>query len=259
MTITSLLHAPAAAPQGGSGDAYVRNMFLAGVAKNVLDVGRSAVKLPEAFRAGTLAPALAQTLTASPTTHIIDPRAPRIATAASAGKSFTALDEIGYRTSSLIGVGVGVFQVANGVPNIARAVARGGAVAIVNTREGRTGVLQAAGGALTLGAFARAGVAARAGGVTGAVPVTLAAASAASLSSPWMLGATLASSGLVLANDHGFMDFMNKGEQRSFGQVQRDSWQATGINGKVASARDHTEQAAATAMATTQQWVKAHT
>lgn len=208
-------------------------MMIVSLAKNGIDVLRSAIKLPEAYRSGRLMPALAQTITATPTAHLIDPNAPRMATAASAGRSFTRFDEVGYRASSLVGVGIGAFQLANGVPNIYRAVKQGGAKAIVNTREGRTGALQAAGGAVTLGAFGRASVAAKAAGVTGVLPVTLAAAGAASLSSPWILGATLGSSALVLANDHGFLDFMNAGEQRSFVQVERDSWDDLDVRGKV--------------------------
>ena len=212
-------------------------MFLAGVAKNALDVARSAIKLPEAYRSGRLVPALVQTITASPTTHLIDPNAPRVASATSAGRSFTHVDEALYKSASLIGVGIGAFQFVSGVPNIYHAVKQGGASAIYDTREGRTGTLQAAGGALTLGAFAGASVAARAAGVRGVLPVTLAASSAASLSSPVLLVATIASSGLVLANDHGFLDFMNRGERRGFQQVERDSWQASGIDAKVGAAK----------------------
>lgn len=248
---------PAASPRPAAGgeDSYLKTMFLAGVSKNAMDVTRAAIKLPEAARSGQLAPALAQTLTASPTSALINPNAPRIASAASGGKSFTLVDEVGYRATSLLGVGIGAFQVISGVPHIAHAIRDGGARALYDSREGRTGALQAAGGALTLGAFTRAGFAAKAAGVHGAVPLVLAAATAPSLTSPVILGATIASSALVLANDHGFLDFMNRGDRRPVGQVERQAWQATGINEKVAHAKHATAHAASSAYGAARGWV----
>jgi hypothetical protein len=243
----TLGHVPAAArgpaPPSQS-DSYVRNVLIAGAAKNVLDVGRAAVKLPEAYRAGRLMPALAQAVTASPTTHLIDPNAPRVASAASAGRSFTAVDAVGYRAASMLGVGLGAFQMANGIPNIVHAVHDGGPKAIVTTRDGRTGALQAIGGGITLGTFGRAAGMARASGVPGVGPVLLAAAGSASLASPWVLGATVATSGLVFANGRGFLDFMNEGETRTVRQVERDSWNALGVPDKVAYAKERTLAAA---------------
>jgi hypothetical protein len=234
-------------------------MFLLGLTKNGLDVARSAIKLPEAYRSGRLLPALAQVVTASPTTHLLDPNAPRVATAASHGRSFTKVDELGYRTASLLGVGIGAFQFASGVPNVYRAVHEGGPKALVDTREGRTGALQVASGALTLGTFGRAGAVARAAGVRGPARVALAAAGSASLTSPLILGTTLASSGLVLANDHGFLDFMNRGEQRSFGQVERDSWRATGLDDKVDAAAGATGRVASSTYGSARKWVERRT
>lgn len=230
------------APRSGSSDAYVRSVLVGGAAKNLIDVVRSAVKIPEAARAGQLVPALAQTLTASPTARLIDPAAPRVATAASGWKSFTALDEALYRSASLVGVGLGAFQLGSAVPNIVGAVRSGGARALVDTRAGREGLLQAAGGAVTLGAFARGGLAARAAGVRGAGPFLLAAAGSSRMASPLVLGATFATGGLVFANSRGFLDFLNQGERRSFAQVESDAWRGLGVGAAVRRVRERLDE-----------------
>lgn len=237
-TPTANAHArPPDRPAASGSSAYMQVMLASGASKAVLDIVRSAIKLPEAAAAGRFLPALAMTLTSSPTTALIDPRAPAVATAASQGRSFTKLDAGFYRAAAFIGVGVGAFQAVSGVRNIVDAVRSGGGSALYDTRQGRDGVLQAASGAISLGTFGRAAGAARAAGVTGIGGIAVAAATSPMLASPVVIGATLASGVLVFANGKGFLDFMNRGETRGAGQVVSDSWREMDLKGKVHRAR----------------------
>ena len=241
--ITSTPIVPAPPPPGAasaevSSRGYMRTVVGVSLGKNVLDMVRAGIKIPEAARAGRLGHALLQTITAAPTTTLIDPSKPTIATAASRGMSFTQVDSVLYRAAAFVGIGLGAFQVVTGVRNLHGAIKADGATAVYDTRRGRAGAMQTASGALTLGVFGKAMGSAAAAGVGGPMAVIGAAATSGALTSPVVMGATLLSGGLVLANDRGFLDFMDRGEERGFVRVQQDSWHALDVPGKVATARD---------------------
>ena len=227
ITPASTASPPTAAP--ASSGHYLRDDLLIAATKKSIDFVRSAAKLPEAYRAGRLPSALAQTAIASPTNRLIDPHAPTVASALSEGRSFTTFDRALYRSSIIIDVGLGVFRLGSGIPNLVHAVHYGGAKAIINTRQGRDGALQTAAGALTLGLFGRAAGAARAAGIRGGGAIALAAMGSETLTAPWVIGTALGSSAFIFANDHGFLDFMNAGNTQSVRQVEHNAWHTLGV------------------------------
>jgi hypothetical protein len=231
----------ATAAVAAPGSHYIRNEAMASAGKKALDLVRASVKLPEAARAGRLGTALLQTVAASPTTQLIDSTAPEVATDLSSGRSFTRFDRFAYRAAAGAEVGLAVFRISNGIPNVVRAVRAGGPAALIDTRTGRDGVLQTASGGLTLGLFGRAAGLARASGVRGVLPVTIAAATSETLTQPWVLGTCLGASTLVFANDHGFLDFLNKGNTMSVGQTEHTAWTQLGVRQKVENVGQHAE------------------
>lgn len=158
--------------------------MIGGFGVNIVDGIRTGKKIPEAFRAKDLVPglgpvgradtALRQTVMFAPDRNIIDPQAPPTASVASAGRSFTAVDDSLMRLSSVVGVSTSAINAVSGVVNLTEAMSQPGGVAnLKETKSGRTGVLQTVNGALGLGLL---GVAFK--GAT-ATPLTAAARDAA--------------------------------------------------------------------------------
>lgn len=209
--------------RGAISRAAIQFSFFAGLGKMGLDMARVAAKFPEARATGNLPTAVRQFITAAPTTSLIDPSAPRLASAALGGKTFTAFDRSAYRLSSGIGAALAGVQLASSVPNLIEGWQKDGPAGLVNSQSGRTGVLQAAGGGFALGLLSKAFVETRAAGTTGFLPTLLEATAKPSLSRPWVAGIGFLTAGLVIANELGFFDFLNKGETRDLGQVMSDA------------------------------------
>jgi hypothetical protein len=202
-----------------------------GVGKTIFDAGRVGLKLPEAKRAGMLPTAIRQMVTAAPTTTILNPELPAIATAESGMQSFTKLDGALYRTSALAGVAISGVQLLSAAPNIIDGVKSDGLAGLVDSKAGRSGIAQLAGGGLAVGLLGKAGMAAWAGGTRGALSLTMEAAAAPLLTRPWVAGVGFATSAVVLANEWGYFDWMDKGDPRSTGAVLQDAAHNTPVLG----------------------------
>lgn len=220
----------------------IQASFGAIILRSGLDAARVVVKLPEAMRADEalrqagdgahavrVRTAITQLALISPNTHLIDPEAPRVASAASAWKSFTRFDDIAYRASSISGVGISGVQVIAGLPNIAEAMRKDGASSLVTSKAGRAGVMQIATGTLGLGIFGAALVATRGqlassgGALARTQEHLLAAARSPVMTRPWITRAMIASTVPVTANEMGAFAFLDAGEERSTSEVLRDA------------------------------------
>lgn len=199
-----------------------------GLAQNAIDVTRLVKKYPEAHRAGNLGTALRLTALTRPDSRVIDPSAPRVATAASAFKSFTRFDELAMKSSVLLGASLAVIQLASAAPNLADALSQDGPwhENLGQTTSGRAGVLQLAGGGLGVGLFATA-LRQTAGHAEGFIPTVLAAAKAPIMARPIFGQIGTASAVVVMANELGYLDFLDSDEGRSVGTILRDAAQGT--------------------------------
>lgn len=232
--------------------------------QNVLDVGRLLKKVPEAARAAKFDPSLGRAgriptlggllALQRPDSRIIDPLAPRVASAASLGKSFTRIDEIAMKSSMLLGTSVSAIQVGTSIPNLVDAVRTEGPwhENLAATTSGRAGVLQLAGGSIGVTLFGLALRQTRGQGDGGVIPRMLTAAKAPLLARPIWGKVGIGSFALVLANETGYFDKLNSGESRSGGTVLREAahktpvlndaaWRtaAIGIAGSVVGYKSH--------------------
>lgn len=212
-----------------------------GFAQNGLDVVRLLKKYPEALRAGQFDPGLGKlgrlptavglTFLTRPDNRIVDPLAPRVASLASAGKSFTRWDELLMKSSVLIGASLAGLQIAASVPNLMKAASTDGPLHenLVMSTNGRTGVLQLAGGTLGAAIFAKAlsQTAGQAG--EGVVARVLAAGKAPIMAQPVWGRIGIGMGALVAANTLGYLDMFNKDETRSTGQVLADAAHRTPV------------------------------
>lgn len=237
--------APARAARSSERSPVARAAVLAGMAGgltiNAVDLVRLLKKYPEALRAGAFDPnlgrlgrlptALGLTAMLRPDSRIIDPAAPRVATIASLGKSFTRFDELMMRTSVLLGSSLAAVQVLSAVPNLADAMSREGSVSenLLGTNSGRAGLLQLAGGGLGLGVFATALRSTTGSGTRGVVPRVLEAARSPIMAKPIWGRIGMGTAYLVLANELHYLDFLNAGETRPVGQVLTDAARRTPI------------------------------
>lgn len=133
-----------------------------GVLNNGIDVARLVKKYPEALRAGRFDPslgrfgridaAIGQTITMAPNRNIINPLAPRTPSVASLGRSFTKVDELAMKTSTMLGSSLAGLQFASSIPNLIDAASAEGPwnENLYDNASGRSGVLSFAGGGLGL-------------------------------------------------------------------------------------------------------------
>jgi hypothetical protein len=212
-----------------------------GLVANALDITRTVAKYPEALRAGRFDPSLGRLgrfptalgLTAAmrPDARLVDPMAPRIATVESLGKSFTRFDEIAMKSSVLLGTSLAALQLASAIPNLSDALSKDGPwySNIAQSTSGRAGVLQLAGGGLGLAVFMKALQQTKGSGATGLVDTVMAAAKAPIMAKPIFTTVGLASGALVMANELGYLDFLNTGEERPVGTVLKDAAHSTPV------------------------------
>jgi hypothetical protein len=213
-----------------------------GLVLNAVDLARLAKKFPEALRAarfdpslgrlGRLPTALALAAQVRVDDRIVNPLAPRVASAASLGRSFTRFDELAMRTSVLLGASLAAVQVASAIPNIIDAVGKDGPwhENLLQTTAGRFGMLQLGGGLLAGGIFATAlaRTHAAAGGA-GLVQHVMAASKSPIMAKPIVGQIGIAAGLITAANELGYLDMLNSGETRSIGQVLGDAARGTPV------------------------------
>ncbi|MCW2927654.1 MAG: hypothetical protein JWM86_1622 [Thermoleophilia bacterium] len=212
-----------------------------GFAQNAIDIARTVKKYPEALRAGTFEPSLGRlgrlptaiglTAMTRPDARIVDPAAPRVATMASAGKSFTRWDELAMKSSVLLGTSLAGIQLLSAVPNLADALGKDGPwyENLAMSTSGRAGVLQLAGGGVGLGLFAVALKQTKDIAGPGIVSKALAAGKAPVMAKPFWTKFGLATGAVVMANELGYFDMLNRGEQRRVGTVLADAAHKTPV------------------------------
>jgi hypothetical protein len=236
---------PGAEADGGARSGAARAaMFIGlggGFVQNGIDVARMAKKFPEALRAarfdpalgraGRLPTALSLAVQTRVDSRIVDPLAPRMATAASLGKSFTRFDEIAMRASVLLGASLSIVQIGSAIPNIADAVSKDGPwhENLLQSTPGRFGVLQLGGGLLGASIFTAAlrQTAGQAG--EGVITRILAAGKSPLMAKPLWGQIGIGTGLLVAANELGYLDMLNVGETRSTKQVLSDAAHRTPV------------------------------
>lgn len=228
-----------AAPRSTAATIAVRAMFFGTVAKMGLDIGRVLWKAPEAFaarsiplpegasalreamhaRVGRLPLLAKQAILTAPDTRIIDPLAPAVRDAMT-GRSYTRLDSMANRISGSMGLVLAAAQLGVAIPNLIDGIRKDGVSGLGNTTSGRTGVVSLVGGALGMGVLIPA--------FRGAEGATLGARLLRMAESPHLTSPLIANIGIGLglltaANEFGFLDFFNKGDDRPVGTVLSDS------------------------------------
>lgn len=212
-----------------------------GFLQNGLDVVRLLKKYPEAVRAGQFDPSLGRmgrlptavglTFLTRPDNRIVDPTAPRVASMASAGKSFTHFDEVTMKASVLMGASLAALQIGSSIPNLADALDNEGPwyENLAMSTSGRAGMLQLTGGTIGATVFATAlrETAGQGGGTL--VGRVLAAGKAPIMARPIWGRIGLATGAIVAANELGFFDRLNRNETRSTGQTLADATHRTPV------------------------------
>lgn len=212
-----------------------------GLLQNGVDVARLLKKYPEAVRAGQFDPSLGRmgrlptavglTFLTRADNRIVDPTAPRVATMASAGKSFTHFDEVAMKASVLMGASLAALQIGSSIPNLADALDNEGPwyENLAMSTSGRAGVLQLTGG--TIGATVFANALRQTAGEGGGTLVgrVLAAGKAPIMARPIWGRIGLATGAIVAANELGFFDRLNRGETRPLGKTLTDATHRTPV------------------------------
>lgn len=290
-------HQATSAPTGGAGsgfaDTALKIAIVSGLGKQALDGMRLVPKLKESFHArqymddggrwnsGRLPTAIRQMLTLQPSTTIIDPRAPtptdlskmtaelrHAALAASGGRTFTRLDRNAYITSTLLGAGLAGITLASGAPNMISGVLQEGPLGLVNTKEGRAGLIQLGGGGLAVGLLAQGmrdvspdvrlqraqratdkslrALAGAAPTINDRMPTAMrnvyeglhhiaAGARAPRNALPWTAAAGLGSAALLWINRWGYLDVANAADNRSISDRLHQAVDATPLVGALTS------------------------
>lgn len=233
------------AASGAERSGFAKKAMIVGIGggfvMNGVDILRTVKKYPEALRAarfdpslgrmGRMPTALALTAMTRPDARLIDPTAPRMASVASRGMSFTKFDEIAMKSSVALATSLAGLQIATAIPNLADALSKDGPwyENLAMTTSGRAGVLQLSGGTLGLGLFATA--LHQTSGTAGpsVIDKVMAAAKAPVMAKPIFTTIGLASGALVMANELGYMDSFNTGETRPVGTVLKDAAHRTPV------------------------------
>lgn len=213
-----------------------------GLAQNAIDVVRLVKKYPEAMRAGRFDPSLGKlgrlptaiglTALTRPDNRILDPTWRGIAASIeTGGRTFDRFDDIAMKSSVLLGASLAAIQIGSSIPNLADALGKDGPwyENLTQSTSGRAGMLQLAGGTLGAAVFATAlrQTAGQAG--PGVISKVLAAASAPIMARPTWGRIGLATGAVVMANEIGFLDWLNEGETRPVGQVLGDATHKTPV------------------------------
>jgi hypothetical protein len=213
-----------------------------GFAQNAIDVVRLVKKYPEALRAGKFDPSLGRmgrlptalglTALTRPDNRILDPTWRGMAASVeTGGRTFDAFDDIAMKSSVLLGASLAAIQIGSSIPNLVDALGKDGPwyENLAQTTSGRAGVLQLAGGTLGAAVFATAikQTAGQAG--PGIVSKVLTAGSAPIMARPVWGRIGLATGAVVMANELGYLDFLNTGETRSVGTVLSDAAHKTPV------------------------------
>lgn len=213
-----------------------------GFVQNGIDVVRLVKKYPEALRAGQFDPSLGKlgrlptalglTALTRPDNRVIDPTWRGLAASLeTGGRTFDRFDDIAMKSSVLLGASLAAIQIGSSIPNLVDAVGKDGPwhENLVQSTSGRAGMLQLAGGTIGAAVFATAlkQTAGQAG--PGIVSKVLTAGSAPIMARPVWGRIGLATGAVVMANELGFLDSLNKGETRSIGQVLGDATHKTPV------------------------------
>jgi hypothetical protein len=183
---------------------------------------------------------------------------------ASGGRTFTRFDRHAYIYSTLLGAGLAGVTLASGAPNMISGVMQEGPSGLGNTKEGRAGLIQLAGGGLAVGLLAqgmrdvgpdvRQQRALRATeksrrALTGVRPTAYdrmptiirnvyeglhhiaAGARAPRNALPWTAAAGLGSAALLWMNRWGYLDPVNANDQRSMADRLYQAVDATPLIG----------------------------
>ncbi len=238
--------APAPASEGSQrSDAAKVAMMIGlggGFAQNAIDVVRLVKKYPEALRAGRFDPSLGKvgrlptalglTALTRPDNRIIDPTWRGMAASVeTGGRTFDTFDDIAMKSSVLLGASLAAIQIGSSIPNLYDALSKDGPwyENLAQSTSGRAGILQLAGGALGAAVFATALKQSAGQAGPGIVSKVLAAGSAPIMARPVWGRIGLATGAVVMANELGYLDFLNKGEQRSTGTVLADAAHKTPV------------------------------
>jgi hypothetical protein len=125
-----------------------------------------------------------------------------------------------YATSAALKGAGALLTLGMAVPNTVGALRNGGPAALVDTREGRTGVVTSLAGVATLGFLGTAASHGRAGGLAGMFH----SAFHDPLLGKWaFVGPMIGVYALVLGNELGYLDSLNRGDKRSAVDVIRDA------------------------------------
>ncbi len=213
-----------------------------GFAQNAIDVVRLIKKYPEALRAGQFDPSLGKlgrlptavglTALTRPDNRILDPTWRGLAASLeTGGRTFDRFDEIAMKSSVLLGASLAAIQIGSSIPNLADALGKDGPwyENLAQSTSGRAGMLQLAGGTLGAAVFATAlkQTAGQAG--PGVVSKVLTAGSAPIMARPIWGRIGLATGAVVMANELGFLDWLNKGETRTVGQALGEATHKTPV------------------------------
>lgn len=219
--------------------------FAGGIAQKGVDVGRLAKKFPEAWRmreylaaepiartsvmrwlharTGRTGLALWELATMAPDTRLINPAAPAVASAASHGQSFTRFDRNAYRASSVISMALAPIQLVSGIPGLIEGVHTHGISGLVDTKAGRSGILQTGGGALGMLPLALAVREARMQGVHGIANLATHITQSKWMSSPALVSVGIGAGLLTFANEIGALDMFNTNNTRPAMDVLSDA------------------------------------
>lgn len=222
----------AAAAESGAGAAErpwwtekpVQASIFAGFGKNAVDVARLVKKYPEALRTGNLATAIQQTLLTAPDSRIIDPALKGAKVAGDAVKTFDRFDDYAMRISSGLAAPMSFIQFASAFPSLGNSLfgEDGGVDNLVNTAQGRAGVLQLAGGSLGLYMLNQARIQ-TAGQGANLLGRLAAIGSAPAMANPMLTKIGLVSGLSVTLNELGYLDVLNADDDRSAGQKLGDA------------------------------------
>lgn len=227
--------------------------MIGGGAVNAIDVARLIKKYPEALRAGAFDPslgrfgridaAIGQTIATAPNRNIIDPLAPRVASAESLGRSFTRFDEVAMKTSTFLSSSLAAIQFGSSIPNLIDAVGNEGPWQqnLYDNQSGRSGVLQFAGGGMGLGMLGTALVQSHRMGLGD--PVAEGAKSALGrgvqrlidsgkapvMANPLLKYIGIGSGLAAMANEIGYFDAFDRGNTRSVATTLRDAARKTPV------------------------------
>jgi len=222
--------APAKTERSGVAKYAIIGAIGGGMLTNAIDVARILKKVPEAYRGGLLGTALTQAITTAPAMPIINPPPPGVALdAVRGGMSFSKWDAGLMQASVALSSAVAVIQVASAVPNLYDALSQdGGVVNLAGTTSGRAGVLQLTGGGIGLYLLKRA-LSETKSTPGGFVKRVVEAGKAPIMANAMWKRVGIASGVAVMANELGYLDFLDKDNKRAVVTTLKDATHRTPV------------------------------